>query len=168
MLQNRKNTTGKALAAGLLAAWMSVSPAANASGPNEEPANDVSYTEGSQPAVQQLNPVQLLALARNYSLENNAVGVFINVAPDVRSEGVTGEQIGAIIVSKFKAANIPAAFVLNDAEAGETSVDFFVDGVPYAGYALDRAVEDGFDLVSTKYKALDREPTTFEVASNDL
>lgn len=164
MLQNGKNTTGKALAAGLLAAWMSVSPAANASGPNEEPANDVSYTEGSQPATQELSAWQLADIAQNYSIENNAVGIFVNKAPDT---DLSGEQIGTMIVRKFQEAGIPAAFTHNDAGAGESSIDFFINGTPYTGYALNAAFE-GFELVSATYKALQHDGapvTTLEVAT---
>lgn len=164
MLQKKSSKpAGKALAAGLLAAWMSVTPIAYAAGPNEEPANNVSYTEGSQPAVQQLDPVQLLALARNYSLENNAIGVFVNKAPDT---DLTGEQIGTMIVQKFQEAGIPAAFIHNIAEAGQSSIDFFVEGTPYAGYALNAAFE-GFETVSGIYKALDRKPLNLEVVASN-
>lgn len=160
MLQNGKNTTGKALAAGLLAAWMSVSPAANASGPNEEPVNDVSYTEGSQPAVKEMTSGDLVALALNYSIENEAVAIFVNKAPDTE---LSGEQIGTMIVRKFQEAGIPAAFVYNNAQAGQTRVDYFLDGVSYSGYALTAAFE-GFELVSETYKALQTQDMAPSVA----
>ena len=168
MLQKKNSKpASKALAAGLLAAWMSVTPIANAAGPNEEPVNDASYTEGT-PAVQSMSSVEIVELVKDYSVNNDAVGVFINVAPDVRNEGVTGEKIGAIIVGKLNAAGIAAAFLHNNASDGETRIDFYVQGEPYAGYALDRAVTDGFERVSTAYKALNRDAINFEVATANL
>ncbi|GJM04463.1 MAG: hypothetical protein DHS20C09_04540 [marine bacterium B5-7] len=160
MLQKKNSKpAGKALAAGLLAAWMSVTPVANAAGPNEEPANDVSYTEGSQPAVTEMTAGELSARALMYSKENNVVVVFINTAPDVRDRGVTGQQIATIIGSKFQADGIPVVFAFNNAEAGETSVDFAINGTSYAGWALDRAVTDGYELVSSTYVALQDQDT---------
>jgi hypothetical protein len=166
MLQKQsKNLTGKALATGLLAAWMSVTPIANAGGPNEGAANDVSFTEGSQPASQELNAWQLADMAQNYSIENNAVGIFVNKAPDT---DLSADQIGSMIVRKFQEAGIPAAFTHNSVESGETSIDFFVKGTPYAGYALNAAF-DGFQLVSSTYKALQKDGVpvlTLDVATN--
>lgn len=154
---------GKALAAGLMAAWLSTG--AIASGPEKSNDNAAQAQPATAPAVQQeLTHAQIARMAQQYSIDNKAVGIYVNVAPDTN---MTPQQIGDGLVRKFAELGIPAAYAYSYAKEGRTGIDYFIQGHPYAGYGLG-VIQEGFDLVASTFKALESQQnnavTSAEVA----
>jgi len=103
-------------------------------------------------------PFQLMRAAGQYSIDNDAVGMFINIAPGTR---YTPQQVGEGLVKKFAQDGIQAAYTYNYASAGDSTISFFVRGIPYTGYGFGKAAE-GYAVVSETIRALQ----TKDVASN--
>jgi hypothetical protein len=134
-----------ALAAGLMTAWLSTAPIANA----ESPEIDLQVEK---------TPATLMREVQAYSQENDGlarIGLFINIAPDTNLSPVL---IGDRLVAKLEQEHgIEATYAFNYAEAGRSSVSFFVNGVPYANYGFDMIAE-GYNQAVTHYKNLQQTP----------
>jgi hypothetical protein len=134
-----------ALAAGLLTAWLSTAPIANA----ESPEIDLQVEK---------TPATLMREVQSYSQGNDGlagIGLFINIAPDTN---LTPSVIGDGLVAKLeKEHGIQATYTYNYAETGRSSVSFFVNGVPYDGYPFQR-IQEGYSKAVAHYKNLEQTP----------
>ncbi len=93
--------------------------------------------------------------AQNYSINNDGVGVFINLAKDPE---FPPEQLIRAIKANFVQQGIDIDLHTNNSNGDLTTVTFFVDGVPFAdedgngnGYTLSK-VEAGFNRVVSAFK----------------
>jgi len=100
-----------------------------------------------------IDPVARLIAARDYSKNNNAVGIFVNIAPSTRH---TPQYVGEGLKNKFANDGVMAEYTYNYARAGASSVSFFIRGTPYTGYGFDK-VGEGYALVLRTFKALQAE-----------
>ena len=140
---------------------IAASPVVMAENPASATQHSASSSSVSYSApTQKKTPAQLMRDAGNYSKENNGIGMFINIAPDTK---YTPQQVGDALVRKFKKDGIKSAYTFNYAKAGDSSVDFFVRGIPYTDYGLDK-VKEAYALVSKTFHALEAK----DLASNDL
>jgi hypothetical protein len=146
-------TTFKSIA---LAGLLSAAPIASNADDNTATQNQAHFQTVATTNVNtasQPTPSQLMRQAGDYSRDNDAVGIFINVTP---SGGFEPRELGRLIVNKFKNDGIESAFIYNMAERGDSSVSFFVRGIPYTGYGLDK-LEEGYDRVALTIRALQTE-----------
>jgi len=152
-LPNLKNRFTKGATAGALALSLAFAPTAMA---DDSAANDsatahatnVSSTTSTTSVKQ--TPSQLMRAAGQYSIDNDAVGMFVTIAPGSR---YTPTQLGDALVRKFASDGIQAKYTFNYARSGDSGVDFFVRGVPYTGYGLGK-LEEGYTLVAKTIRAL--------------
>jgi len=96
------------------------------------------------------NAWDLARSAQRYSKDNDAVGMFVTIAP---GSGFTHQSLGDALVRKFAREGIEAKYTFNYAESGDSVIDFFVRGVPYTGYGLGK-LEEGYTLVAKTIRAL--------------
>ncbi len=149
-------TTFKSIA---LAGLVATAPmAANDTQAADKASFNTTSTQTTKPT-----PAQLTRTAMAYSAKNDAVGIFINIAPDTQ---FTPQRLGSLIVKKFKEDGIQAAYIYNYARAGDSSVSFFVRGVPYTGYGIDK-IEEGYNLASATIRAIQADNRN-KMAMNEL
>lgn len=105
----------------------------------------------AQPQIdyQKPNPVAPMFAAREYSKDNDAVGIFVRIAPGSR---YSPEQLGKALQQKFAKQGINSHYIGAQANMGASKVDFFVRGVPYSGYGLDK-VNEGIKLATESIRA---------------
>jgi len=156
MSLNLKNRFTKGATAGALALSMAFSPmaladdsAANTNTSATAHATNVSSTASSATAPAP-NAWDLARSAQRYSKDNDAVGMFVTIAP---GSGFTHQSLGDALVRKFAREGIQAKYTFNYAESGDSVIDFFVRGVPYTGYGLGK-LEEGYTLVAKTIRAL--------------
>jgi ABC-type sulfate transport system permease component len=134
-------TTFKSIA---LAGLLSAAPIASNADDNTATQNQAHFQTVATTNVNtasQPTPAQLARRAMAYSRENDAVGIFINIAPDTQ---FTPERLGALIVNKFKDDGIQAAYIAHRETEGTSSVSFFIRGSAYTGYGIDK-IEEGYN-----------------------
>lgn len=148
---NKMKTAGGVAAAALLAFTLAAAPLTS----NDALAQDRGHVQTASTASISSEPTafDLAQRAGNYSVENDAVGIFINIAPDTR---FTPERLGSLIVNKFKEDGINSAYIAHRENEGTSSVSFFVRGVPYTGYGIDK-IEEGYNHVALTIRALQAE-----------
>jgi hypothetical protein len=146
-LKDFKKSVGAAVIAGSLA----FTPAtAGANDDNAQLASNTTPVASTTTTKAKTDPLERAIAAREYSKNNNAVGFFVTIAPGSR---FTPQQIGDAMVRKFAGEEIPSAYSYNYASAGDSGIDFFVNGTPYAGYGFSKVAE-GYKLVVNHYKNL--------------
>ena len=150
-------------AASALALSMAFAPMAanDATAADRSASTTATHTSSTQTA--RPTPAQLSRTAMAYSAKNDAVGIFLNIAPDTK---FTPQRLGSLIVKKFKEDGIQAAYIYNYASTGQTSVSFFVRGVPYTGYGLGK-IEEGYNLASNTIRAIQADDRN-KLAMNEL
>ncbi len=159
-----KDKVSKPLAVGTLALSMAFAPmAANDAMAGDADTNRVASASKTSTQTTQKTPSQLIRTAMKYSRDNDAVGVFINVTP---SGGFDPKELGGLIVKKFKEDGIQSAYIYNYASAGQSSISFYVRGVPYSGYGLGK-LEEGYNLASTTIRAIQADDSN-KMAMNEL
>ncbi len=155
------SNTAKTLALGTVLSLSTVANDVMAESPASASSHSANSSSVSHSApVQKKTPFELAEIAGKYSEENNGIGMFINVAPGTR---YTPQQIGDALVRKFAKEGIESEYTFNYASKGNSTVSFFVRGIPYTGYGLGMAKE-GFEVVSKTFHALEAK----DIASNDL
>lgn len=159
MLALPKRLKDTATAAMLLgAAAMPFGQAAHAGDDNVQLASNTTTIASTTATKVKTDPLERAIAAREYSKNNNAIGFFVNIAP---GDGITHQDFGDPIARKFTSDGVPSAYSYNYASAGNSSVSFFVNGVPYASYGLSKAI-DGYNLALAHYKNLQQ---TNEIAA---
>lgn len=146
----KKSLAGMSAAVALTAASLSPTFTAHANDDVELAANTTTIASTTATKVK-TDPLERAIAAREYSKNNNAVGFFVTIAPVGE---LTHQDVGDAIARKFTSDGIPSAYSYFYASSGKVSgVDYFVNGVPYAGYGLDKAI-DGYNLAANHYKNL--------------
>lgn len=145
--QNSKNKVTHLL----IAASMIFTPVADAvANDNAQDTNKITATTGKiQPKI---DPAERRLAAQEYSKKNNAIGIFVNIAPGGK---LTHQYIGNGIARKFENEGIPSAYSHVYSSTEHTSVSFFVNGTlyPYANYGLDKVIE-GYKLAADYYTTI--------------
>lgn len=92
--------------------------------------------EASAAALSRNDGVEGLRAMHDYSVENEAIGVFINLRAN---SDITGAQLGDAIIDFFGRHEPPIAadYRVNQSRGNQTEVTFYVGGNPYTYGAND-------------------------------
>lgn len=143
---NKKMNLARKFGALFLAAASVVTPSASF-------AQDTKMATSPSKIIQPDPKPDVLSLASDYSTKNNVVAIAIAVGK--KDTKITGDMVGQVLSRELTKAGAPSKYFF-EAGGDYTAVAFFVRGLMYGPYGLDRciaaavAVSDDYDAVKSR------------------